>query len=184
MSESKQAICSALHDLTTRQPLSSISIDGVCRHAGLSRKTFSRNFSTLQDVIQHQMFLDFIKPMNDLHLIMKNTPPIDTVTLFERNLRILSENKDYYNQVAEVYGSLWFADQMAQLSLRMDFNPYANFNLSPIELDFVKNLYAGSMAMVFRWWLDHGMQIPEREVAQMACDWLYAHPLELNRKLS
>ncbi len=173
MSDSKAAICAALRELMVKQPLASISVQGVCDRAGLSRKTFSRNFADLQEVVAYQVFLDFIQPMCELNRIMGDFV-VDNVTTFQRNLHLLKQHKGYYDNVAATYGAPWLSDQIARAALSLDFNPYEQQHLTDTEQSFVEHFYAYAVASVYRWWMDEGMQTPEEDVARLTDRWLYA----------
>lgn len=173
MSESKEAICEALRACMERQPLASISVQGVCDKAGLSRKTFSRNFSDLQDVVVYQVFLDFIQPICELKSIMGDFM-VDTPTTFNRNLHVLRQNKAYYDDVAATYGMLWLTEQIAQAALQLDYDPYEHHHFTPTERSFVEHFYVHAVASVYRWWMEEGMETPEEDVARMTDRWLYA----------
>ena len=171
--ESKEAICAALRQLVLAQPFESISIQGVCDKAGLSRKTFSRNFSDLEDVVRYQVYLDLVKPMRGLFEIMCNVAYGVSLS-YERNLALIKQNADYYTRICAQFGSAWLSEQLAQLTLAEDFNPYEHHELSDLELSFVENYFAHAAAEAFRWWIDGGMVVPEKEVAGLIEKWLYA----------
>lgn len=176
--DSKLEICQALRDLVAAHPLASISIAGICEKAGLSRKTFSRNFVDIESVITYQIYLDFIQPLNDITRIMSGTSLEDT-TLIERNFHILKVNCHYYREVFQLKGASWFVEQLRLLTLDLDFEPNEKLHLDPLELDFAEHYFASSMAMVMRWWIERDMEIPEHEVAELANKWLYAYPREI-----
>lgn len=176
--ESKEAICEALRGLVLAYPFDSISIQGVCDKAGLSRKTFSRNFADLKEVVRYQICLDFVKPVCGLHHIMGQVP-YSTTMAFERNLAVFKENSEYYGRICKHFGSAWFSEQYSQLILDIDFEPYANHSLNAVELSFVEHFFAHASAEAFRWWIDGGMVVPEKEVARLIDDWLYAHCREM-----
>ena len=176
--ESKEAICAALRQLVLVQPFESISIQGVCDKAGLSRKTFSRNFADLQDVVRYQVYLDFTKPMGDFNRIM-GVVDYESVLSFERNLAVLKANADYYLAVCRRFGSAWFAEQLAQSSLAIDFAPYARHRFGDTELSFVEHYCAFAVANAFRWWIDEGFATPREEVARLIDRWLYARFREM-----
>lgn len=176
--DSKEALCAALRELMQTQPFDSISAQGVCDRAGLSRKTFSRHFVDLQDVVKYQIYLDFVKPACDLDRIMGGIYPSRMMSIL-RNLRVLREHESYYREVARRYSSLWFAGQFADAALSIDFDPYEDLPIGAAELNFAESYHATAVAMAFRWWLDSGMALPEEEMARIIEAWVYAHSREL-----
>ena len=181
MSNSKEVICEALRECMRKQPLASISIQGVCDKAGLSRKTFSRNFVHLQEVVAHQIFLDFSQPMCELNRIMGDYL-VGNETIFSRNLHTLKQHQSYYEDVAATYGKSWLWEQFAHAALSVDFDPYDQHQLNATEHSFVEHFYAYAVASTYRWWMDEGMQTPVEDVARMIDRWLYARSNELNER--
>lgn len=178
MNETESRICAAYKELVEHRPIESISIQMICDKAGLSRKTFSRHFGSMQEVAACQMKADFVQPINDLDRLLLGQSLGVTVAL-ERNLNVLKENAPYYTSITREFGINWFTDQLAAFALELDFSPYAAYDLGPDELDFVEHYFAYAVASVFRWWLQRGMDLPTDEVARYINNWLYAHNREL-----
>ncbi len=180
MDDVEKRICEALKELVERQPIGSIGVQAVCDKADISRKTFSRRFGTIQAVVELQIASDFIQPIVEVNKLIP-AESLASMALVTRNLNIFQQNRTYYDAVIKEYGASWFAERLAEGAVSMEFRPYDNLALDAVELDFVENLFASSVAWAFCWWFKRGMDVPPEEVANMLNDWLYAHFREVGK---
>lgn len=180
MTHADDRIKSALKSLLCTKPFKAITIQDICNESGLSRKTFSKHFTSKEDVVAAQMHDDFVAPVRALRALL----PMDeikssTSLMLEKTHITMYENKDYYLSVTKGCGMAWFIETYTEQSYRLNLELYEERGFPAEEVDFVAHYYAASQAMVFEWWLSRGMDVPPKQVAKMMNTWGFAHWREI-----
>lgn len=175
MSDAQEKIRIALMELMQIWPYDSIAVSAICDKAELSRKTFSRYFSSKDDVVVSQLSVDTTERVSTLLSIM-NWGSIDhrSEILLESVYGRIYEHKSYYLEICRHFGSSWLAGRLFALASNLGDLPYKYNTISDGEMSFVINMFNGVNAIALKWWLDEGLETSPEKLAQMIVKWGYA----------
>ena len=175
MSDAQEKFRVALMELMRTLPYDSIGISAICSKAGLSRKTFSRYFSSKDDVVVSQLGADATERVG-LLLPVATWADIDhsSEILLESVYSRIYEHRDYYCEICRHFGSFWLAEQLFVLAARLGDAPYKDDAIPADELDFAISIFNGVNAIALKWWFDEGLKTPPKKLAQMIVKWGYA----------
>ena len=181
MARSDKLICEAFRALAAKQTICSISIQAVCDKAGLSRKTFSRHFTSIEDVAVELIRWDLAMPIEQLVRLLPNNCSMSAL-IIECSFSQFYTNRDFYRALVAEYGRMWLVDRITKRSLTLGTEVYAGYGLSDDEVDCVSHFFAGSIAMVILWWMDRGFAPASHELADWVEKWAYAHFREIDKQ--
>lgn len=176
MQSTEEAFLDALGKLMERFPYDSISIQGICDKAGFSRKTFSRYFSSKEDLVIAKLRRDVVNPTEN---VMRAVPVTEVVNpaklLLTRAYSAFYENRSFYKKIYNALGPLWLMEQCIQLGTSFGSFPYENDGIySETEISFVISLYSAVTAIALRWWIEHDFAVTPEELANLVIKWGYA----------
>ena len=95
--DTKRAIVDALFRVVGDKPVDKVSVDDVAREAGISRSTFYRYFSSVNDVIKsfEESLLDSLKSINDLsNYVRVSQADVEASAPVIAAMRVLRDNCD------------------------------------------------------------------------------------------
>ena len=175
MSQSKESICKALVSLLAKFPYDAVNIQSICTEAGVSRKTFSRYFSSKEDVVVAQLQEDTTATSEAIMQItnlsaVKGATEFILMSIYTR----LYEHRDFYLSVADSLGAFWISNRMYDLPMSLGDTPYWSFEGSKVEKDFLVSYMSGVHATAVLWWIDHRFEESPESVVKMVMYWGYS----------
>lgn len=181
MADAEEKIRTALMALVERFPYDAISVQGICDEAGLSRKTFSRHFSTKEDVVFDQLKTDLATPTTAILDLLPAGSFADSETVM---LKICYGNfyahRDLYRKVADTLGMAWLMERVMAVGRLIGTQPYEEDGIdNRRELDFVITLYSGVTAAALRWWMENDFALTTDELVQWVVKWAYTRYPEM-----
>ena len=184
MRDTEETIRAALKSILTVLSWQSVTIQGVCDKAGISRKTFLRYFSTKEDVVVSQIEQDFFRPIETLFSLL-SFPEVEIsgTVLLERTYDAFIKNKDYYQRVIDGLGMAWFTQRIASGPELLGKKPYARYGLSCVEESFAIHFFNHLNAAAFTWWIENDYPVSPKELANLVFAWGYGHNRELEASL-
>lgn len=175
MTQAEGRIREALMALVDKMPYEAISVQGICDEAGLSRKTFSRHFSSKEDVVSSQLRADIADPVRSILelLPMHDIAHSDRILLM-RTYGAFYEHRDYYRKVVDALGPSWLFEQCIASSDTLGDLPYEANGLDAHEVSFVVALFGGMSATALRWWLADDFRTSPEDLVDLVVKWGYA----------
>jgi AcrR family transcriptional regulator len=149
----------SLKSLLKTTPLKKISVEDICRHAYVSRKTFYTYFTDKYNLIDIMFQDDVVSSMYELReLLPKRSYGSSTVIVLERFYQNFYNNKDFYSCIVRGKEQHWFRERLVAhiTNMNMDLTQrYAN-TLPPDEIEYMSYFFAASQAMLLYKWLQEG----------------------------
>lgn len=175
MSQSEESIRAALMALLDKFPYATVNVQSICDKAGVSRKTFSRHFSSKEDVVISQLQVDTTATSEKIMDIVPVASLKDSTRFILTSIYThLYNHRNYYLKVADELGSEWIAARMYETSLKLGSMPYWTFSGSDVEKDFLISYMSGVNATAVRWWLDRGFDLDPESIVKMVIFWGYS----------
>lgn len=168
----------ALMALMGRFPYDSISVQGICDEAGLSRKTFSRHFTSKEDVVAAQLRADIAAPTATVLSVLPVNSFADSAwVLFRHSYSNFYANRDFYQSAIHVLGFPWFTERVIETGKWIGEAPYSQNDVrNPAEMDFVITLFGGVSAAALRWWVENDFSLTPDELVDWVIRWGYSQP--------
>lgn len=175
MATTEEKFRAALMTLMERFPYDSISIQGICDEAGLSRKTFSRHFSSKEDVAAAQLRADIAVPTATVLSVLSATPfPNSSRVLLRHAYGAFYDNRSFYEEVVQSLGLVWLSENVMAAGKWIGTVPYEKDGISDErELDFVVSLYSGITATALRWWMENDFSVSPDCLVDWVIKWVY-----------
>ena len=158
---SRQEITDALLSLMEKHPYSEISVKQIVLESGLVRKTFYRNFSSKDDVLNayiNQAIMEYVEA-----LLEQPEDPLAVIFRFcEKNrkmLELLCKNRLLHILLIRLN------EEIPKLSANADMsrNPFARL-MEGMEPDYLIAFNIGAIWNVIFRWVERGMPDPLEEV--------------------
>lgn len=165
----------ALMALMERFPYDSISVQGICDEAGLSRKTFSRHFSSKEDVVAAQLRADIAAPAATvLSVLSANSFAGSTEVLLGHAYTSFYNNRAFYQSAVGSLGLEWLSKHVMEAGKWIGTVPYEKDGIQDVqEMDFVISLYSGVTATALCWWVDKKFSVSPDWLVGMVTKWIY-----------
>ncbi|MBB5182564.1 TetR/AcrR family transcriptional regulator [Catenisphaera adipataccumulans] len=160
---SQTLIGRSLYDLMKTRSYTDISVTELCRHAGVGRKTFYRNFETIADVLQYNMDAFFAS-------FLKNCPKDPTFAEYSYYFFLFC--KTYRERLALLYrNNLFFILEQRFLAIAKDIQ----VNWGKEAGDQVRYIHefavGGCVSLVFQW-ASRDFAEPVEEISTQAAEML------------
>ena len=171
---SDEAIKRGFRKLLETNPPSSVTIIDICNEAGVSRRAFYNLFADRNDVIEHILDDDIVKPvhtLNDLFGIgtLKTSPLLIT----ERVYTNLYNNKNYYiSLVSQENTRHVFVDLVIKKCRNLVDDLFRQSVLPEEERLYIAYLVASAHAMVLQRWISEGMTTSPLVMAKYFDKWI------------
>jgi len=170
-----EMIKESLKSLLKTTPLQKISVEDICRHAYVSRKTFYTYFTDKFDLIDKMFQDDVIAPMYELHeLLPKHSFDSSTVIVLERFYQNFYNNKDFYTCIVRGKGQYWFRERLVAhiTGINKDLTQKYAKTLPPVEIEYMSYFFAASQAMLLYKWLQEGCErLTPLQMAEYYAKW-------------
>lgn len=180
---SQKKIREALLALLSTFPYDQINLSSVCQKADISRRTFSRYYSSLEDVVVDLIKDDFGKKADTLITVLPSqligaSGKLVFFSIYES----VYQRRAFYQAVVRGLGMPWLVTTIVKISLSTgdDFTPLDN--VSDVEADYARHFFALASAGTIAWWIDRGFQPSPAEVARLIDDWAYGRLKVLQQK--
>ena len=176
MATSRDKIKTALLDLLEQFPFSELNISSVCSKAGLSRRTFTRYYSSLEDVAKEQVRDDALGPA----AAIMETLPVDIMMdpgyiTYASILRAIYAHRTFYRRVSESFGSMWCVEQYMDATKSMVLQRYLPDVIPEDEVGYAEHFFRGAAAMAIKWWVEGDFAASPEWVALLIMRWHYGH---------
>jgi AcrR family transcriptional regulator len=161
-------------------PFASITVAAICEIVGISRRTFYRCFSGIDEIVEALVYDDFVAPVRQLRNIM----PLDeiksaTQLVNESTHTSVYEKRNLYAKLLDYRGKYSLAEAIKKATFAFNLEVFGKYLKDSDEVEFSSYLVAASSAMAIDWWLRDHINIPPKQMAKYQTTWLYAHFREL-----
>lgn len=175
MATTEEKFRAALMTLMERFPYDSISVQGICDEAGLSRKTFSRHFTCKEDVVAAQLKADIAAPTATVLSVLSGAPfPDSSRVLLRHAYGAFYDNRAFYENAVRSLGLMWLSEHVMAAGKSIGTVPYEKDGISDeTEMDFVVTLYSGITATALCWWLRSHFSISPDRLVDLVLKWVY-----------
>ena len=175
-------IKNAVERLVQKKPYASIRIQDVCEEAGISRKTFSKWFCGVDDVVRACIVDDFADPVRNVNAEL----PLNTIQsaisiMLEKHYQRFYDRKDFYLPIAKGKGVAWLAEQISDVMERLNLEILTEVDwMDEEDLEFGAFFLSSSHAAILTWWIKQNLSTSIPDLARLTEKWLYAHQRELD----
>lgn len=164
--DSKNAIREAFFRLASNHPYASVSVESICAEAAVSRKTFSRYFYDKEEIVQSQIYEDFINPTLQVSAAL-NLNEMKSIggLLVESDLQRLFDHRAYYMSAIAAIGTMRFVEMV--VNLRVKYLTPITSSQGFASSEYYQYWASSVHAMTFKWWLEHDFQPSIKEMVRM-----------------
>ncbi len=176
MATSQDKIKEALRDLLETFPYSEINITSVCAKAGLSRRTFTRHYASLEAVAKDQVRDDVVAPAE----LLMSTMPLDVgadsgFLTYVAIYRTILAHRSFYSRMAESLGSMWLVGQVMAAGSVLNDRAYLRNMIPEDQVDYAQHFFLAANAMTIKWWIEQDFATTPEQLARLIMDWSYGH---------
>ena len=174
----KDYITIALYYLMSKYDYDSITVTDICSKARVSRMSFYRYFNNKEDIFinycdeRFEEFFTSIRQKNDLNILSFLIEIFLFLKKYARQVNVLKKaHKE--NLIIEKFTD--YGSYLAKhIDLTIDNNPMAN--------RIIAAFLAGGVANVLLLWFELGLDVPPKEMAEMAYNILQNRPTPLRSR--
>ena len=171
----KDYITIALYYLMSKYDYDSITVTDICSKARVSRMSFYRYFNNKEDIFinycdeRFEEFFSSLKDKDNLDILSFLIEIFIYLKKYARQVNVLKKAKKE-NLIVEKFTD--YGSYLAKhINLTIDNNPMANRILAAF--------LAGGVANILLLWFDLGLDVPPKEMAEMAYN-IFRHLLRRN----
>lgn len=172
MTETQKRVVAAFTKMVDEMRYGKITVNELCKRAGVSRNAFYANFDDKEDVVTFIFRKDIIQPIHDLNRLLSNDdldPMMKVIN--ERMYERLQSNGDFYrNLVGPMRGhDDTFLRVVTNViyDMNMDIIPRVSTMNDPWKVDYVSYFFASSQAMYMQKWISDGFPVSPAEIAEL-----------------
>lgn len=172
MTATQERVIDAFTSMVKDTRYGKITVNELCKRAGVSRNAFYANFDDKEDVVKHIFREDVIQPIRDLNRLLSNQdldPMMELIN--ERMYERLADNGEFYHSLV---GPMRGRDDTflrvvtnVVYELNMDILPRVSTIKDPWKLDYVSYFFASSQAMFMQKWISDGFPMTPHELAEL-----------------
>ncbi|MDR3318793.1 MAG: TetR/AcrR family transcriptional regulator [Clostridiales bacterium] len=163
-------IADALARLLKEKHYAQITVTDICRKADIVRKTFYRNFSVKEDVINYILDNRF----SHFSLVLDNEPKIDALRIFCDLYNMLLEYKEFlvlfHNNGLFHIAARRIAELMRDESI---FTKTDRTKLNPKYYKYLTAQIVATMVSIVETWIDDNFSDTPEEIARLTDDIMY-----------
>jgi AcrR family transcriptional regulator len=143
---------------------------------GISRRTFYRCFSGVDEIVEALVRDDFVEPVKRLRgLIPLDEIKSSTLLMLERNFNAVFEKKDLYTKLLDYHGRSSLAWTIVRATYPLNLEIFRSSPIfAPNETEFSSYFTAVSLAMIIDWWLREKINISPKQMAKFANTWVFS----------
>lgn len=158
--ESKDKLKNAFKTLFVQKPIEKISVTELSTLAGVNRKTFYRQFYTMNDV------LDAVETdlLNDLKTEIATIQSLSIHNLLLILNSLILKNAEFYKTLIQRHNNSFFLND-AQKILKAGLAERINADTASIEQNFKLEFISGGIMQLYVSWLQNSSQISLTELA-------------------
>lgn len=159
--QKKQVIGASVEKLLADKPFSAVSVEDICRNAGISRRTFYRYFTDKYEVITWIFEREYDQFRN---------PAVedDVYNGIQQFCYVLYDNREFYRRALLIEGQNSFAEycvKQVRGYIRQQYGMTAGCNMTETFLDHIAGAVFESMRT---WLLQEGSVLPAVFVNRLA----------------
>ncbi len=150
--ETKQLIIQQYKDLVKKEKTSEISVSEICRHAGISRKTFYNHFQDRFSILESIIFEEIEKPL--CLALKRHFSNREAIHMIFSNLLL---EKDFYKiAIMENCQNSLFDSLIECLAKVISENNYEP-ELTEKEQEYLNYKFAAEIVLMIKKWMSEGM---------------------------
>lgn len=165
-----ELIIDCFYNLVMNKDFKKLTVSEICEAAGISRKTFYNYFKDKNDIVEHILIRDIIKPMNELQDLYTNMELPSSMILDWQYQQFYKERK-FYERVSAFTGQNSFYEFILKYSSLIISERLKNLALSEIDQEYMTYFYASSHTMLLIKWIQDGMILPPKKIASYYERW-------------
>ena len=166
----REHIITGFRELLLNGSFERITVTGICKHVGVSRKTFYTYFRDKNDIVEQIIFDNISKPILDLHIILKDYDSATTIIL-ERIYQALYDDRAFFEKISFYTGQNSFQEIIIEQTSAINLQLLAEYNMPAIEKEYMAHYYAASHAMILVKWINDKMPISPKVMAGFYEKW-------------
>lgn len=172
MTATQERVIEAFTGMVKEMRYDKITVNELCKRAGVSRNAFYANFEDKEDVITYIFREDVIQPIRDLNRLLTNNdldPMMELIN--ERMYERLAGNGEFYrNLVGPMRGHDDAFPRVVMhviYDLNMHLIPSVSTLTDPLKADYVSYFFASSQAMLMQKWVSDGFPMTPHELSTL-----------------
>ena len=163
-------IIDTFKQLVMTKDFSKLSVAEISEQASISRKTFYRYFKDKNEIIEHIVYAEIMKPMEQIRSLTDSFE-MPSLTVMSWLYEQLYKERQFYKRINSFTGQNSFFELMLAYTSQIVADKFASLNISAQEKEYSIYFYASSHVMVLSKWIDEGMQIPPAQMASFYEKW-------------
>lgn len=165
-------ILSSFKALLLENPLSKITVAGICEKAHISRKTFYVYFDDKEGLIRKVIHEDLLRPTEELRRLLpteklKSAPKM----LIEQLHNGLYSRRDFYKRLVSQMGRYEFLDLLISEVVPINRQILQKSGLSKQEQEYKAYFFASSHCILIMKWIEEDFDISTREITNYFYKW-------------
>lgn len=154
----------------------SITVAMICDVAKISRRTFYRCFSGINEIVEGMIYDDFLGPPIKLRSVLDmDTIVSGTLLCTESVLTLVYEKRDIYAKLLDYCGSYSLAKSITEQTYAFNMEVFGTYVEDPVELDYSSQMIAVSQAMLVDWWIREQKDLSPKLMAKLSNAWVFSH---------
>ena len=172
MTETQRRVVDAFSEMIDEMRYGKITVNELCRRAGVSRNAFYANFDDKEDVVTFIFKRDITQPIQDLNRLLSNhdlDPMMELIN--ERMYERLAGNGDFYRSLV---GPMRGHDDTflrvvthVIYDMNMELLPSVSTMKDSLKIDYVAYFFASSQAMLMQKWVSDDFPLTPHDLAEL-----------------
>jgi AcrR family transcriptional regulator len=163
---------SSFKELVMAKPFDKITIADICERAHISRKTFYSYFIDKNDLIEHIIHDDVLKPIDDLRALLptknyKSAPKL----LVEKLYQSIYEQRGFFERLTAHEEQHVLVNILVKEIAEMNRRILASTRLPAVEQEYMAYFYASAQAMLVGKWIRDKWRIAPNQLASFYYKW-------------
>lgn len=172
MTETQRHVVDAFSEMIDEMRYGKITVNELCKRAGVSRNAFYANFDDKEDVVTFIFKRDITQPIQDLNRLLTNSdldPMMELIN--ERMYERLAGNGDFYRSLV---GPMRGRDDTflrvvthVIYDMNMELLPSVSTMKDSLKIDYVAYFFASSQAMLMQKWVSDDFPLTPHDLAEL-----------------
>ncbi len=176
MSDLQEVTRASFFELLKTNDFDTITVAMICKAAKISRRTFYRCFSSIEEIVEDMVYDDFLGPPIKLRSVLAmDTMKSGTLLCTESVLTLVSEKRELYAKLLDFRGYQSLAQTIVSKTYDFNMKVFGSYIDDPVELDFSSYMIASSQAMIVDWWIREQKDISPGQLAKLSNAWVFSH---------
>jgi AcrR family transcriptional regulator len=174
-----EQIVNSFKDLIDEMPVDKITVSGICKKAGISRKTFYVYFIDKDDLVEQMLHEVIVKPTNELSDLLptrelKSGPILMMEVFFQK----VYESRTFLTKFISKGGEAQFQALFIEMMSSLCEKRLMSEDMPDLERRYFAYFHASTTAMLVIRWLKDKCPFSSKQMAHYYHDWAMRYWLD------